>query len=209
MRVYACMATSLDGKIGPANVQSFVPIGSRHDMEHLIALRDEADGILFGASTFRTWPKIHWGKDKNRRVHHFIMSRSLDLDFHADLFQDPLIPITIFRGSQKTLQPMPLPDHVEVIAVPDKPGQIATILNHIARLGVQSLLIEGGGNILHRFIDARALQELFLTLTPKVIGGFHAPALLGGKPLSAPPAIKVLKSTRVDDEVYLHLELNY
>ncbi|NQT62277.1 MAG: RibD family protein [Candidatus Marinimicrobia bacterium] len=203
------MATSLDGKIGPADADHFVAIGSRYDMENLISLRDDADGILFGASTFRTWPKVHRGSDPNQHAHHFIMSRSLDLDFQAELFQYPEIPITIFSGTEKTTPDQTPPDHVEIVSIPDQPGQIDLILKHIARSGVESLLVEGGGRILHKFIAAQVLEELYLTLVPTVIGNERAPALLGGQSLTAPPQIKIRNSRQVEDETFFHLEFKY
>ena len=203
------MATSLDGKLGPANVDQFVPIGSRYDMENLISLRDAADGILFGASTFRAWPKVHRGNDPRRTAHHFIMSRSLDLDFRADLFQSPEIPITIFSGSEKTIPSHLLPDHVELVSIPDQPGQINLILEHIAKCGVEALLVEGGGHILHKFIAAQALAELYLTLVPVIIGDEMAPSLLGGQKLASPPHLKILDNRQVGNETFLHLELQY
>ncbi len=209
MRVFACMATSLDGKIGPAGVDQFVAIGSRYDMDNLMALRDEADGILFGASTFRTWPKVHYGNDPARNPHHFIMSRSLDLDLQAELFQHPEIPITIFSGTQKTKTNQHPPDHVEIVSIPEQPGQMDSILKHIQGCGIESLLIEGGGHILYRFMEASALEELYLTLVPKVIGDKRAPALLAGQSLSRPPQVSILGSKQVEDETFLHLEFKY
>ena len=209
MSIFACMATTSDGKIGPAGVDHFVAIGSRYDMENLISLRDEADGILFGASTFRTWPKVHRGNNPNQNAHHFIMSRSLDLDFNAELFQFPEIPITIFSGSTSGASRPSLPKHVDIVSTPDEPSQIDQILRHVASCGVKSLLIEGGGHILHKFIDAQTLDELYLTLVPSVIGDEMAPALLGGQRLAQPPLIKILNSKQVGSEVFLHLKIDY
>lgn len=209
MRVFACMATSLDGKIGPAGVDHFVAIGSRYDMENLISLRDEADGILFGASTFRTWPKVHRGNKPDQNAQHFIMSRSLNLDFESELFQFPEVPITIFSGSKNQSPGNVLPDHVNIVSIPDQPGQMEQILRYVGSCGVKALLVEGGGNILHRFISAELLDELYLTLVPTVIGDERAPALLGRRPLAAPPRIKIISSRQVENEVYLHLQLKY
>lgn len=209
MRVFACMASSLDGKIGPANVHSFVPIGSRADMDHLISLRDEADGILFGASTFRAWPKVHRGKHGDRSSHHFIMSRSLNLDFQADLFQHPEIPVTIFSGPAKMIDDQGLPPQVAIVSLPEQAGQIEFILQQVADRGVKSLLIEGGGHVLYQFVEAQVLEELYLTLVPRVIGDSSAPALLGAQPLSHPPEIKILDSRQIGHETFLHLQLNY
>jgi riboflavin biosynthesis pyrimidine reductase len=209
MRVFACMATSLDGKIGPAGVDHFVAIGSRYDMENLTTLRDGADGIIFGASTFRAWPKVHRGRDPDKKTHHFIMSRSLDLDYNADLFQFPEIPITIFSGSENQVHALPIPDHVNIVSIPDQPGQLDHILRYVAKCGVTALLVEGGGHILHKFIRAQALEELFLTLVPSVIGDQRAPALLAGQVLTPPPQIEILSCKQVENEVYLHLRLGY
>ncbi len=203
------MATSLDGKIGPAGVDHFVAIGSRYDMENLISLRDQADGILFGASTYRTWPKVHWGHDRSKLTHHFIMSRSLKLDFNTELFQDQNIPITIFSGRPDLPPPTSIPGHVSIVSIPEGVGQIDSVLKHITACGVNSLLIEGGGHILNQFIEAQALQELFLTLTPNIIGDSSAPALLGASALSNPPLIHVEESRQVNNEVFLSIHLKY
>jgi 5-amino-6-(5-phosphoribosylamino)uracil reductase len=203
------MASSLDGKIGPADLDRFVPIGSRYDMENLISLRNGADGILIGASTFRAWPKVHQGNNPNQIAHHFIMSRSLDLDFSAELFQNPEIPITIYSGSAIISPKQSPPDHVEIISIPDQAGQMDLVLKHIAQCGVRSLLVEGGGHILHQFISAKVLGELYLTLVPIVIGNERAPALLGGQSLTAAPRIKIVESRQVRNEIFLHLKFDY
>ena len=203
------MATSLDGKIGPANVDRFVAIGSQYDMENLIALRDTADGILFGANTFRAWPRVHRGNNPKRNAHHFIMSHSLDLDFGADLFQHPEIPITIFSGAGNMYPESTLPSHINIVSIPDQANQIQLILEYINTCGVKTLMVEGGGHILHAFLAAKALDELYLTLVPVIIGDEGAPALLGGQSLDAPPHVELRQSRQVGNETFLHLELRY
>lgn len=209
MRVFACMASSLDGKIGPAETGRFVAISSRYDMDHLKSLRDEADGILFGASTFRAWQKVHWGHHKNRRPHHFILSRSLKLDVNSPLFLASDIPLTIFSSSAEAINEADFPNHVNLVLLPEGAGQTPFILQYIKRCGLQSLLIEGGGQVLYQFIEAQVLQELFLTLSPVIIGQQQAPDLLGGKTLSKPPQLKILSNKQIGDETYLHLGLKY
>jgi len=204
------MATSLDGKLGPANVDRFVPIGSRYDMDNLMLLRNEADGILFGAGTFRAWPKIHWGQDRSHIAHHFVMSNSLALDFQAELFADPRVQVTLFSTLlNKTNPSNHLADHVNVVSTPGGMDQLSFIRDYVSDCGVTSLLIEGGGMILNQFTESRLLQELFLTLTPGIIGKKDAPGLFGGKALSQPPRIQVLGSRQVGAEIFLHLNFDY
>ncbi len=203
------MASSLDGKIGPAKTTQFVSITSAYDMNHLKTLRDEADGVLFGAGTFRTWPKAHEGHDPSRKPRHFILSHSLALDSRTPLFKSTNIPLTIFSSSKEAVDDACFPEHVKVVLTPEGPGQISFILEQVKTQGVRSLLIEGGGTVLYQFIEARALEELFLTVTPKLIGQAQAPELLGGQTLSSPPKLKVLSSQQVNDELYLHLGMVY
>ncbi len=207
MRIFACMASSLDGKIGPANVDRFVSITSPYDMEHLKSLRDEADGILFGAGTFRTWPKVHRGHDRSKNQHHFIMSHSLNLDPATPLFQTPTVPLTLFTTSKTGSNSFP--KHVNVVITPDGTKQLPFIINYIQELGCNGLLVEGGGHILRQFLDAHLLQELFLTVAPTIMGQPEAPELLSGPALSVPPKIQVKTSELVEDELYLHLLLTY
>ena len=208
MKVFACMASTLDGKIGPADVDQFVAIGSQHDLQHLTKLRNEADGVLFGASTFRSWPKAHRGSDPTRHLHHFIMSNSMNLDFDADLFQHPDIPVTVFSGS-RDIEQLRLPPRVEMVHIPHGPDQLKLVLDHVVGHGINALLVEGGGHILHQFIESELLDELYLTLVPSIMGDINAPALLGGNVLSDPPRIEVLETHQVADETYLHLGFNY
>ncbi len=209
MRIFACMASSLDGKIGPASTRHFAAITSRYDMEHLKSLRDEADGILFGASTFRAWPKVHLGHNRSKSPHHFIMSHSLDLDPNTPLFQALEIPITIFSDSTPVTSRQTFPKHVELVHIPEGPDQIIFIMNYLKERGINSLLIEGGGQILHHFIEAGFLQELYLTLAPVLIGQLSAPGLLGDQTLTRPPEFSLLSSQQIENELYLHFKLNY
>ncbi len=209
MRVFACMASSLDGKIGPARTDHFVSITSRYDLEHLESIRDQADGILFGASTFRAWPKVHLGHKKGQVAHHFILSHSLRLDPEAPLFQNTSVMTTIFTGLTRESVTNSLPDHIKIVTLTDRLPVIEQIIDHIKTLGIRALLIEGGGQVLHQFIEARALQELYLTLAPLVIGQTSAPGLFGNKDLSQHFKLKLQQSRQVKDETYLHLKFNY
>ena len=209
MRIFACMASSLDGRIGPANVDQFVAITSRNDMQHLMRLRDEADGVLFGAGTFRTWPKAHKGLDGSRILKHFILSNSLDLDINTPLFQNPEIPIYIFSSSPEAVSEKRFPANVELVITPTGTDQLPFILKHAKKNGVQSLLVEGGGRVLQQLIESQLLQELYLTLAPKLFGQVDAPGLLGDVSLSNSPQIKLLSSHQLEGETYLHLEFKY
>lgn len=207
MRIFACMASTLDGKIGPADATSFVSITSPTDMEHLKKVRDQADGILFGAETYRTWPKVHRGTNTEHNPHHFILSRSLDLPLNTPLMEETNIPVTVFSSNPQKGQ-AGLLNRLNIVGIPEGPAAIVQICEDIASRGVQSLLIEGGGIILNQFIQAGLLEELYLTLSPRIMGDPSAPGLLGDTILNAKVSTEILSCRQKGNELYLHLKLN-
>jgi len=208
MRIFACMASTVDGKIGPAGVERFISISSKRDLIHLQEIRDQADGILFGAETFRTFPRVHVARAKKEPAHHFILSRSLDLDLEAPLFQDRSVPVTIFTPDpqKKELQ---LPEQARLIAVGASRNMMHEIAGHIQNMGIRNLLVEGGGHVLNQFISAGLLEELYLTLSFRIIGSSTAPGLTGNARFNNTPRLQVLSKEQHDNEVFLHLGLNY
>ena len=54
------------------------------------------------------------------------------------------------------------------------------LLAWLAGRGVGTLLCEGGGQIVAALFAARAVDEAYLTLVPRVLGGTHAPTMVGG-----------------------------
>jgi len=203
------MASTLDGKIGPANVEQFVSLGSRHDLDHLKSLRDTADGVLFGGSTCRAWPKVHSGHKADHQLHHFILSHSLDIDPSADLFQNADISVSIFTAAKPSLFLEQFPAQVKFVHLNDQNSSIVQAVDYIKQQGVTNLLVEGGGQVLQQLIEAQILQELFLTVTPKVMGQVDAPNLFGDMSTFKPPALETMDSKIVGDEAYFHFLLQY
>lgn len=208
MRIFACMASTLDGKIGPAGASSFVSITSPADLEHLKKVRDQADGILFGAETYRTWPKVHRGTSLDHRPHHFILSRTMDLAMGTPLMDAVDIPVTVI-GAGPSRPGEELGERVDFISVSEGPKGMGEIIKEISKLGIDQLLIEGGGRILQQFIGAGLVDDLYLTLSPRIMGDPAAPALLGDAQLDQQVTTEILSCTQKDQEIYLHLKLKY
>jgi 5-amino-6-(5-phosphoribosylamino)uracil reductase len=79
----------------------------------------------------------------------------------------------------------------------------------LAQRGVQTLLVEAGGELLSQFLAADALDELYVTLCPVLIGG-KTPGLVGGTGFSlhALPHLTLMSSEVVGDEIFLHYRVN-
>jgi len=208
MKVIACVAASLDGKLSPEGAERYVRITSDEDIQHLLALRAEADAVLFGGATFRAWPKVHRSSQPDHTPHHIILSRSVNLPPEAPLFQaEPAVAVTIATPDVTgTDSRAPYPAHVSWLTFIDIPDLLQQLEN---RHDIQSLLVEGGGQVIRAFLEAQVLAEVHLTLCPLLLGGSTDWA--GGWNPGGTSGVRfsILGSRPLGDEVFLHLQCHY
>ena len=73
---------------------------------------------------------------------------------------------------------------VEVLKMPADPRgrvDLPAMLNALASRGINSLMVEGGAQVITAFLNARLVDELVLTLAPVFVGGLRAvDSLLSG-----------------------------
>ena len=190
------MAMTADGKIATANhaVSSFT---SARDHEHLLALRATADGVMAGARTVDSAPiNLGPGPAKFRRQRlrrglaeynlRVIVSRSGSVNPRAKVFRQRFSPILILttrrahRGRLKQLRA--LADAVKICG--RKEINFSAALRWLRKqFGVKRLLCEGGGELNSALFRAGLVDELHLTISPKVFGGRHAPTIADGRGL--------------------------
>jgi diaminohydroxyphosphoribosylaminopyrimidine deaminase/5-amino-6-(5-phosphoribosylamino)uracil reductase len=72
---------------------------------------------------------------------------------------------------------------VEVLVLPEESGRVALppLLTILGRRGVQSLLVEGGAEVLGSFFDLKLLDKFHFFYAPKFLGGRRALSVLGGE----------------------------
>jgi len=215
MRIIACFAATLDGKIASAhNLRD--RIGTETDLKHLLTVRNQADAIVCGGETFRQHPNIRKGNQQSQAPLQCILTRNFNLPPEVSLFQnsvksDPPVPIVIFSPEDAPAAVKArYPAHIEWRTTgPGNP--VPVILETLRQKNIQTLMMEGGGHIMNLFLQAQAIQELYLTVCPLLLGGQHDPALVTGPGFSVPnaPQTTVLTSDWVDQELYLHLKVTY
>jgi 5-amino-6-(5-phosphoribosylamino)uracil reductase len=88
---------------------------------------------------------------------------------------------------------------------------VEALLAWLAERGVRTLLCEGGGEIVARLCAARALDEIYLTLVPRLLGGRAAPTMVGGPglPIDGVPDPTLTSLERVGDELFLRYEIDW
>ncbi|MGB7767242.1 MAG: RibD family protein [Verrucomicrobiia bacterium] len=191
------MAMTADGKIATANraVSSFT---SARDHDHLLGLRATADAVMAGARTVDSAPiNLGPGPAKFRRKRlkrglaeynlRVIVSRSGSVNPRAEVFQHRFSPIIILTtrraGANRLKQLRALADTVKICGR-DEINFRAALLWLRKRWGVKRLLCEGGGELNDALFRAGLVNELHLTICPKVFGGRHAPTIADGRGFS-------------------------
>jgi riboflavin-specific deaminase-like protein len=194
--VFINMAVTADGKIATANraVHSF---GSARDLEHLYELRATADAILCGARTVEiSETTLGNGGEKFRKLRiqnglaeyplRVLVSGSGSIDPSAKIFGkrfSPIIILTTKRASRQNLAELrQRADEVKTCG--ESEVDFGAALNWLKNdFGVKRLLCEGGGELNDALFRANLIDEIHLTICPKIFGGRNAPTISDGKGL--------------------------
>lgn len=185
------------------------PIGSATDTELLLQLRTRFDAVMIGAGTMRAerYNAPAGGQEARKQREDLgltasplmvIVSGRLDLPWDAPLFTDGEGRVLILTASE--VEP---PETATSLRVVRHEGRVnmADALRHLRHEeGVRALLCEGGPT-LHGEMQAGGLvDELFLTIAPKLAGG-DAPRILEGL-LPAVTALELAWLLEEDGELF-------
>ncbi len=176
-------------------------LGDDGDRAMFHGLRDQVDAVMAGTGTIRTERYgriIRTAERRRRRVQRglsseplaCVVSRSGDLPLDAPLFSEPGAKVVVF--SQNEIDFSACAAQVEVVLL--DPGEM-TLLTSMRRLrsdfGIRLLLCEGGPTLLGGLLRERLVDELFLTIAPKLAGGGHGPTIASGPELPEPQALEI------------------
>jgi riboflavin-specific deaminase-like protein len=212
------MAMTADGKIATANhaVSSF---GSARDHEHLLELRATADAVMAGARTvdsaainlgpgpakFRRLRLKNGLMENNLRV---IVSGNGSINPTAEIFQhhfSPILVLTTGRPSKARLRQLrTVADEVKVCGRQEINFREAFCWLR-GKWGVKRLLVEGGGGLNDALFRAGLVDELHLTICPKIFGGRNAPAIADGtgfRRLAEALPLQIKSFKRIGNEVF-------
>jgi len=163
-------------------------IGSDADTTMLVGLRTLVDAVMIGAGTMRAeryGPPV--GDPAKRELRErrglapqplmVIVSGSLDIPWDAPVFAEGTGTVLICTSSDA--EPPPTATEVELLR--QRGGcDLGRLLRHLrADRGVRALLCEGGPRIHGELVEGKLVDELFVTLAPKVSGGV-GPGLIAG-----------------------------
>jgi diaminohydroxyphosphoribosylaminopyrimidine deaminase/5-amino-6-(5-phosphoribosylamino)uracil reductase len=156
-------------------------------------LRLVHDAILVGAETVRRDdPRLTVRlEDAVEMRHRVVVTRSLDLDPEAKIFSAGGTPTRVYttegaaaeRGAR-------LAGRAEVVPIAEGEDGLSleAVLEDLGSLGVQSLLVEGGGRTLSAFINGGLAQRAALFYAGKLLGARGGTPFLDEPTVSSPDA---------------------
>jgi riboflavin-specific deaminase-like protein len=215
--VFVNVAMTADGKIATANhrVSSF---SSKRDRDNLFALRATADAVMSGARTVDLNPvTLGPGSGKYRRARvkrglsefnlRVIVSGSGSVNPESAIFKKRFSPIVVLttRAAASRLENLSAVAD-EVKAFGEKEVNFGQALRWLRRRWkVRRLACEGGSEVNGAMFRAGLVDEVHVTVCPKIFGGRKAPTLAGGaglRTIARAVRLELKSSERFGDEMF-------
>jgi 2,5-diamino-6-(ribosylamino)-4(3H)-pyrimidinone 5'-phosphate reductase len=226
-RVLVNFASSIDGKITLAarlRPRPFAMSPGKEDHRRMRDLRAKADAVLIGASNLRAddpdlavsaEEKDRRQQTGERQPYRIVVTRRGEgVTPDRKMFAPKLGGASIVAHSRSLPGPAraALGGVARLVEMGERDVDVSALLEWTAReLGVRTLLCEGGGVLCAELFRARAVDELYLTLVPRILGGADAPTLVEG-PGFLPDEIPIAALGAVDrvgDELYLRYDFRW
>ena len=204
------MVTSADGQ---ATVGSKTPkLGSDIDRHAMRNLRAKNDAVMVGANTLRT-ERLSLGLDETSQGAQplgVILTTTGDVPLETNLiFHESQTVLVIASGELPEDRAEALSKKATVIRIEANSGGRPDLSRTLQALkrdhAVERLLVEGGPTLNWALISAGLVDELFLTLAPKLLGSDTAQesrTILSGV-LPATVDLRLLSAHLVADELFL------
>jgi riboflavin-specific deaminase-like protein len=217
-RIILNFAMTVDGKVSTAKL---TPSGftSAFDKHRLLEIRSLADALMVGKNTLQidqmsmglpdeALRRARVQRGQSEYPIRVVISNSGNLPVHLKIFDHRFSPIVIYSTTR-------MPENIQTELRTKSELHLSTndrlnlreVLNDLYETRqVRTLVCEGGPQLARALAELDAVDELFLTVAPLLLGGTDAPGLLG-TPGSFLPSSRVyrIESINVEsDECYLH-----
>jgi 2,5-diamino-6-(ribosylamino)-4(3H)-pyrimidinone 5'-phosphate reductase len=204
-------AMSADGKIALPSRES-LRISCEEDIKRVHKLRNECDAVLVGIGTIITDdPHLTVKYIKNpRHPMRVVLDTRCRIPPTARVLNDLSKTIIISKeGYERDFNK----SNVEVYSCKvDKEGYIdlKEALHLLYCKGVRKLLVEGGGTVIWNFLKSRLVDDLYIYISPSIIGGKNTPTPANGTGIKNKKdliSLKIIGIKRVGEGVLIHYRM--
>ena len=201
-------AMTLDGKI--ATVTGDSSISSRKDLARVRSLRSKVDAIMVGINTvLADDPMLIARNTKSRNPIRVIVDSSARIGLDSRIMRSCGSVNTIIASSEKAskakLERIKALDATTIVLGRSK-VDLPRLLAALKQKGVKKLLVEGGGEINWSMLASGLVDEVIVTVAPRIVGGSNAVTLVEGagfRKINSGIRLKLRKIAKNGSEVIL------
>lgn len=191
---YTNFVVTVDGKAQVLeNTKDYWPIGSENDREVLHELRAQADVLIHGKNLAKEFGQITLNsleKDEFKKM-------------RQDLEKGPTLPYYIVSD-----HPGNLPNLKGVTIVGSNLQQLS---QDFYEKGFRNVLVEGGPTLLGSFLKENLMDEIFLTIAPKIFGSKKDVTLTLVEGILFPPdqvkKLELISVENINGELFLRYKV--
>lgn len=204
-------AQSLDGSLTLRAGQPS-PVSGAESMLITHRLRAAHDAVLVGIGTvLADDPRLTVRLIEGRDPQPVVLDSHLRLPLHARLLKHPrqVILATTAQAPRARQEAFEAAGAYILRLPADAEGHVAlpALLKALGRMGINSLMVEGGAQVISAFLRQRLVQRLLVTIAPVLAGGYHAVHDLGVASWEQLPRLRNVGFQQMGDDLLLWGEL--
>lgn len=219
---YSNFVQTIDGKVQViTEPKAYWPIGSKTDYQVLLELRAYADVLIHGkhtAKVFATVKSLGRSDFQNLRkqvgrkgpITYVVLSSQPDEELLKQLIAPSAGVETILVTTEEVVINEISNNQLTVLRLGKQKIDLIALDRYFAAQGYQQILVEGGPTLLGTFLVANLIDELFVTIAPKIIGNETDTTLSMVEGVLFPPDqikhFQLLSAKLINDEVYLRYQ---
>ncbi len=191
MKVTIICITTICGKITPTG-----SLGSRVDRYFLEKVRETSDASLIGAGSLREADPEFRGIDGTIPVNRIraIITASGQLPNNKKIFASRPKPFIFCSKEKASSLKRHLNNLAHIVPLPYFQNNFLDLNKmkaFLAGFGVKSLLIEGGGKLNYQALKQQIVDELLVTIAPKILGKNNETCLVNGENVLGNPFLNL------------------
>ncbi len=205
-------AMTLDRKIVTAKGDS--SISSRTDLIRVHELRANVDAILIGINTVETDNPMLTAKNGKKNPIRVIVDSEARIKFTTKIMRSCNIISTVIAVSHKAtnskLEKIKSRGASVLVCGMNNKVYLKKLLKILKNVGVNRLLVEGGGEINWSMLTNELVDEIIVTIAPTIVGGRDAITLVEGigfTKVNNSLKLKLQKIRKIDSEVILYYKI--
>jgi 2,5-diamino-6-(ribosylamino)-4(3H)-pyrimidinone 5'-phosphate reductase len=175
---------SLDGKIAASSGDS--RMSSEEDMRRVHRLRASVDAIMIGLKTLLVDdPKLTVKSAPQRKPYRIIVDSKAHTPLSSFVVRtakdiSTIIAVTSLADEEK-VDALERRGVTVLVCGRGPKVSLPSLMRHLSTRGIRRIMLEGGGTLNWSMLRNRLVDEIYVAIAPRIIGGANAINLVQGK----------------------------